>query len=151
MDKPIDLTNTKERKAAEEATAEKICSEFAPLFHDAERKGWANIGIDDHRETHSLDSEEMEHYLRQKFFEATKAVFGIGWALPKKLLTEKIESLKARALYEGPQHETFLRVGQNYRGTSSRFTKSRRLNVVLANGVTMWAAVTAARPATRAG
>jgi len=59
MDKPIDLTNAKARRAAEQATAEKVAAEIAPLFHDADRKAWAHLAIDGHWETFALDSDEM--------------------------------------------------------------------------------------------
>ena len=111
--KAIDLANRKERRAAEEATAEKICSEIEPLFHDSDKRAWANIQVDNHREIHAVDSEEMAFHLKRAFFEVTKATFGEGWSLPKQILNDMLANLTDRALFEGPKREVSLRVGEN--------------------------------------
>jgi hypothetical protein len=108
----IDLLNHKQRKAAEEETAAKIAKEVAPVFHDAERKPYANVPRNQHRETYRIDSEDMDMYLRQEFFEATKEAFRHGMPLPKDILKEIIDTLTARALFEGPEEKVYLRTGE---------------------------------------
>ena len=109
----IDLSNKKQRRAAEQGTAEKICSEISPLFHDSDRRTWANVDVDGHRETFAINSEDMRHFMRRKFFEMTKETFGIGLSFPKQLLNEELEQLSARALFDGPEQPVSLRVSEN--------------------------------------
>jgi hypothetical protein len=121
MDRPdkIDLTNAKQRRAAEQATAEKVVAEVEPLFHDADRKAWAHLEIplsakvDSHYETFAVDSDEMKYHLRRAYFEKSKAEIGIGLTLSKRDLTEMIEKLEARAQFEGPQCTVCLRAGEH--------------------------------------
>lgn len=109
----IDLTNARQRRAAEQAAGEKVAAEIAPLFHDSDRRGWAHLQIDGHWETFGVDTEEMRFHLRRAFFRQTQSAIGIGLPLPKKILNELIEELSARALFEGPLRKIFLRVAEH--------------------------------------
>lgn len=109
----LDLSNKKQKHAAEEGVAEKISSEIFPhLFHDSEEKAWVRLLDGDHLETWSVNSSKMIHYLERAFWEEMKATFGKGTPMPSRLLKEKLEILRYMALYDdGEEHSVALRVG----------------------------------------
>jgi hypothetical protein len=112
----LDLTNKQQRQEAEHGVAEKISVEIIPpLFHDPEKKGWIRLPVDDHLETYAINSEEIAHFIKREFWERMKTSFGVGMPMPKKLLTERLEFLTYKALYDGPEHSVFLRAGENER------------------------------------
>jgi putative DNA primase/helicase len=59
----------------------------------------------------------MRSYFRREAWRAGQELFGTGLTLTKAMLAERIEALKAQALYDGPEHQVFLRVGQDADGT----------------------------------
>src|SRR5258708_1769461 len=112
----IDLNNEKQKRIAKQAIVEKVGSQIDLLFHDSDRMAWANVIRSGHRETFAVDSDEMRDYIRQALWTAGKEMFGEGLTISRSKLAERIDMLKARALFDGPQHEVFLRVGAHRDG-----------------------------------
>jgi hypothetical protein len=109
----IDLSSERQKRAAREAAVEKASSQIDLLFHDPDGVAWANVIIAGHRETLAVESEELSHFIKRQAWEAGKELFGQGLLIPKAMLADRIERLKAQALYDGPQHPVFLRVGEH--------------------------------------
>jgi hypothetical protein len=112
----IDLISEKAKQIAKKAIVEKAGSGINLLFHDFDRTPWANIIRNGHRETFAVDSDEMRDYIRQELWAAGKTMFGEGLTISRSKLAERIDMLKARALFDGPQHEVFLRTGAHHDG-----------------------------------
>lgn len=72
------------------------------LFHTPEREPWATVPVGEHRETMPLDSRDFRHWL--------------GWAAhengvaSEKAIKEATARLSAQAIYDGAEHEVFVRV-----------------------------------------
>ncbi len=79
----------------------------AELFHSASRDCYATIEQDGHRETWRIDSPEFGDWLSHRFYEEhQKAVT----SLTRSTATEQ---LKAKALFDGDEHEVHLRVASS--------------------------------------
>jgi hypothetical protein len=96
----IDLSSEKQRRSARQASVEKASLQIDLLFRDPDGVAWANVTIAGHRETLAVESDEMGHHLKRQAWEAGKGLFGQGLLIPKAMLTDCIERLKAQALYE---------------------------------------------------
>jgi putative DNA primase/helicase len=76
------------------------------LFHTAARVPMVTFSVAGHRETWPLRSEEFEYQLRRYFWERFEL------AAPTYIIKELVEILTARALFDGPEHKVFTRVGE---------------------------------------
>jgi hypothetical protein len=76
------------------------------LFHSPERIGFADIKINGHRETLSLDSKEFKSFLEHDFYKKT------GVAPSPDAVTQTVNILKARATYDAPERPVHVRVAQ---------------------------------------
>ena len=112
-DNVIDLSSEKQKKLIKAGLAQKVHSRIDLLFHTPDRVAWADVNIDGHRETFAVEGEEMQHFFRRSIWQMAKEAFGEGVSITDNLLHQNIEELKARALYEGPQHPVFLRVAEH--------------------------------------
>jgi hypothetical protein len=77
----------------------------ATLFHSPDGKGYADITIEGHRETWLVRSSGFRRWLTQAYFMAT------GGAPGSEAITAGLNAIEARAHFEGPEAEVFLRVG----------------------------------------
>ena len=77
------------------------------LWHDAERIAYATFGVNAHHEHWPVRSREFRMWLSGQFYEAT------GGAIGGQALEDGIRILEARAVNEGPQYESFIRVGRH--------------------------------------
>ena len=75
------------------------------LFHGADSRGYADISISGHRETWPIRSNGCRDWLRRAYYESEAS------APNGEALKSAIETLDARARFDGAQHEVFLRVG----------------------------------------
>jgi hypothetical protein len=77
----------------------------ADLFHTPDGTSYADINIDDHRETWPVRSKGFKLWLVRSFFEAT------GGAPNSDALQSALNVIAARAHFDGPEREVSVRVG----------------------------------------
>jgi hypothetical protein len=81
--------------------AEAGCS----LFHDANRIAYADIVRDGHRETWPVRKKGFKSWLAKQFYDAT------GGAASSEAMQQALAVIEAKALFDGDEHEVYLRVG----------------------------------------
>ena len=74
------------------------------LFHDATGTGYADLEIGGHRETWPLRSKGFKRWLARRFFEETDS------APNSEALHSALNVIEARAHFDAPQQEVFIRV-----------------------------------------
>ncbi len=74
------------------------------LFHDATDTGFADLEISGHRETWPLRSKGFKRWLARRYFEET------GSAPNSEALYSALNVIEARAHFDAPQQEVFIRV-----------------------------------------
>ena len=74
------------------------------LFHDANVTGYADLEIGGHRETWSLRSKGFKRWIARRYFEET------GSAPNSEALYSALNVIEARAHFDAPQQEVFIRV-----------------------------------------
>jgi hypothetical protein len=77
----------------------------ADLFHAADGTGYADLKISGHRETWAIRSKGTKRWLAQRFFEET------GGAPSSEALQSALNVIEARAHFDGPEIQVFIRVG----------------------------------------
>ena len=80
----------------------------AELWHDAKRTAYISVPINGHVEHWRLRSHEMRLILRHRYLTAKKGEQPGGQALE-----DAIGALEARAIFDGPEYEVFLRTGSH--------------------------------------
>jgi hypothetical protein len=78
----------------------------AGLFHTANGTAFADLMIDGHRETWPIRSARFRFWLRRWYFEATGQAPGAG------AISSALNLLEARAQFEGPLREIYVRVAE---------------------------------------
>ena len=73
------------------------------LFHDDE-KAYARIIVGDHKETWRLRGREFKTWLRRQFYLSTETAIG------SQALDDALGVLEGKALFEGPQVKTYVRI-----------------------------------------
>jgi hypothetical protein len=81
------------------------CAAEASLFHTADGKGYADIVINNHRETWPIRSPSFRKWLLHQFYEREGSIPG------REPLRAALDTFEARAQFEGEEREVFLRVG----------------------------------------
>lgn len=81
------------------------CTEFANLWHDANRVAFASYPINGHLENWPIRSRDFRMWLSGRFYEET------GGAVGGQALEDGIRILEARAVNDGPLCEPFIRIG----------------------------------------
>src|SRR5690349_11624610 len=79
----------------------------AHLFHSAEQEGFADITLDGHRETHRICGAAFRRWLRHEFYKLTKR------GCNADALKVAIETIDAKALFEGESREVHIRVAKD--------------------------------------
>ena len=79
--------------------------EAAELFHAPDGTGYADLIIDDHRETWPIRSQEFRGWLTRCFFKAT------GKAPSSEAMKSALGVIKAQALFDSPERVVYIRVG----------------------------------------
>jgi putative DNA primase/helicase len=82
-------------------------TEFVELWHDAGRTAYASYPVGDHREHWPVRSHDFRMWLSGRFYEETSG------AITTQALEDGLRILEARAVYDGPECEPFIRVGQH--------------------------------------
>ena len=94
-------------RAADNQTNQLIeLAEEAELFHSKEGQSYADVWVKDRRETWPLGSKTsgFAQWLRHQFYEAT------GGAPNTQALTAALNTLSAKARYDGPVREVYVRI-----------------------------------------
>jgi putative DNA primase/helicase len=82
-------------------------TEFCELWHDANRVAFATFGVNGHDEHWPIRSRDFRMWLSSRFYEDT------GGAIGGQVLEDGLRILEARAVNDGPQYDTFIRVGRH--------------------------------------
>ena len=77
----------------------------AELFHSADRTAFADLTINDHRETWPIRTKGFKRWLARQFFEAT------GGAPSSEALQSALNVVEAKAHFDAPELSVFIRVG----------------------------------------
>jgi hypothetical protein len=81
-------------------------AENIELFHSPDGTPYADISVNEHRETWQLQSKGLEHFLKKKFYEETSIT-------PKQdAWRAAIDILEAKARYDSLERDVYVRVGQ---------------------------------------
>ena len=80
----------------------------AELFHSADGTAFADIMINDHRETWPVRTKGFRRWLAQQFFEQTSG------APSSEALQSALNVIEAKAHFDGPERSVFIRVGGLY-------------------------------------
>src|SRR6516165_8297251 len=76
----------------------------APLFHTATGVAYADLEIEDHRETWPVRSKQFRAWLRRRHYERT------GEALDQATIGSLLDLLEARAQFDAPERAVHIRV-----------------------------------------
>jgi hypothetical protein len=82
------------------------CAEGTELFHTPAGDAYARMKVGDHSETHPLRSKGFRRYLVRAFFER------YGKPPGAQALHDALGLLEARAQFDGPRREVYVRVGE---------------------------------------
>lgn len=77
----------------------------AELFHSADGTAFADLMINDHRETWPVRTKGFRRWLARQFFEQT------GGAPSSEALQSALNVIEAKAHFDGPERQVFIRVG----------------------------------------
>jgi hypothetical protein len=82
----------------------------AHLFHAVDGTGYADVNINGHRETWAIRSRGFKRWLARRFYEETAG------APSSEALQSALNVIEAKAHFEGPERQVFIRVG-SHKGT----------------------------------
>jgi hypothetical protein len=81
------------------------------LFHDADQEAYATVEVDGHGETYPLRSKAYRNWLRHRYFSGEKEAGEEDPAAPRaQTLADAINQLEAKAQFEGPERNVFVRL-----------------------------------------
>lgn len=80
-------------------------AQSAQLFHAPDGSGFADLDINNHRETWPIRSKGFRRWLARQFFEAT------GGAPSSEALQSALNVIEAKAHFDAPEHVVHIRVG----------------------------------------
>ncbi len=85
----------------------KIATANAFLFHDETKDGFAQIEINGHKETHSLQSKFFRQWLIRKYYEQTER------SPNSEAVRQALGLIEAKAVFDGPEHKLHLRIAEH--------------------------------------
>jgi hypothetical protein len=109
-------------------SASKLLVSLVPdvgLFHDAAHRPYAAVNVGGHVEVLSIRTPAFKRWLGREYYLAQ------GGAPPAQAMSEALGVIEAKALYDGPLREVFIRVG----------TDEHRTNIYLDLGDQAWRVV----------
>lgn len=83
------------------------CAEGADLFHSPAGDSYATVSVHDHRETHLVKAKGFRRWLVRTYFEK------YGRPPGNQALQDALGLLEARAEFDGPQREVYVRVAEH--------------------------------------
>lgn len=98
-----EATSYKEEKISQANQILSLAEEIE-LFHNSEGEAFASIEIDNHLETHYVNSKSFRHYLAYEFYKAE------GKSPATQAIQDTISALNGKALFEGKTREVFIRL-----------------------------------------
>jgi hypothetical protein len=84
-----------------------LAASAAGLFHNPDNIGYADLWIDGHRETWLIRSKEFKRWLTHQFFKQN------GRAPNTEALQVALNTIDAKALFEGPRRAVHVRIGEH--------------------------------------
>ena len=81
--------------------------EGARLFHSPDGTAYAAVEVDGHRETHAIRSVRFRDWILMRFLRRQ------GRAPNSQLLADALNTLRALAVYDGPEVPVFVRVAEH--------------------------------------
>ena len=102
----ISLFTSEGKRKSRSSVLIEIGDRFA-LFHDQNNEAYADLEINGHRETWPLRSKQFREWLSSQYYQLSKA------GADRASLVEAIDALSAKAKFESPQRDVFLRVAGN--------------------------------------
>jgi len=85
----------------------RYAAESAELFHAPDGTAYAAVEVDGHRETHPVRSVRFRDWMLMRFFREH------GRAPNAQLLTDALSTIRAVAVYRGPEMPVFIRVAEH--------------------------------------
>jgi hypothetical protein len=82
-------------------------SHCGELFHTATGSAFADLLVDDHRETWAIRNKRFRGWLRRRYYEAT------GGALNAQAISSELDLLEARAQFDAPERSVHVRVAEH--------------------------------------
>lgn len=82
-------------------------AESAELFHTADEVAYAHFEVKDHRETWPVRHRGFKRWLTRRYLEE------IGKAPSSEAINAALNAIEAKAYYDSPQQEAYLRVGRH--------------------------------------
>ena len=82
-------------------------SNEASLFHTPDGESFADITVDNHRETHRVRGQGFRQWLRHQFFKQAKS--GVN----SDAMQVAVETIAAKAAFEGEEHQVHIRVAEH--------------------------------------
>ena len=79
----------------------------AKLFHTPDGTGFADLDVNGHRETWPIRRKDFRRWLVRRFFKET------GGAPNSEALQSALDLIEAKAQFDGPECEVFIRVGEH--------------------------------------
>jgi hypothetical protein len=104
---PGDSENQAEERKPTQAELLVGCAEGAEPFHTPEGDAYARIRVDDHFETHLVRSKGYRRWLVRRFYER------YGRPPGAQALQDALGLLEARADFDGPESEVYVRVAEH--------------------------------------
>jgi hypothetical protein len=83
-----------------------IAKQDAELFGAADDTAFADVRVNEHRETYAIKSKGFDRWLRRRFYETTRG------SPNSDAFRQAIAMIEAVAHFEGPEREIFVRVGR---------------------------------------
>ncbi len=105
-----DLTSGGSDRASQKSQATKLLElawDGIEYFHCPASRPYARFEINGHAETHGVRTKGFKLFLQQRYFEHKNT------ALSSKNLTDALGVLEAAALFHGPEHPVYTRVGRH--------------------------------------
>ncbi len=97
-------------------TLEELSSDI-DLFHSPKGEAFARVPVKDHTECCAVESKALKGILTSRYFRAKNATPG------RDVLQSYVDLLCARAKYDGPERETYLRFAHVEHSAYSRFSQ----------------------------
>ena len=77
------------------------------LWHTSEREAFVTIEINGHEENWRIESNDFRNWLDHRFYEELRRAPKHQW------VQEVVNNLRAKALFDGDEHQVFIRVGES--------------------------------------
>lgn len=84
------------------------------LWRDPDGEPYITLTLDSHQEHHRLKTQAVKRWIQRLWYEET------GGAIGREPLSEALGVLEGKAIHDGEEHETFIRVAETGEGAETR-------------------------------